>query len=66
MRPTTAAGFAEAWEILERLWAGTIDRAGSLSPDLLHDSVDGEWSFIETLRHLVVRQRGLGGPGDPR
>jgi hypothetical protein len=24
-----------------------------LPPDLLHESVDGEWSFIQTLRHLV-------------
>ncbi|RHW25278.1 DinB family protein [Nocardioides immobilis] len=52
MRPTTAAGFAEAWEILGMLWSGTIDRARTLPPDALHERVDGEWSFIETLRHL--------------
>ena len=24
-----------------------------MDPELLHEQVDGEWSFIETLRHLV-------------
>jgi len=53
MRPTDAAGYRAAWEILERLWAQTVDRARTLDPALLHESVEGEWSFIETLRHLV-------------
>ena len=53
MRPTDPAGFREAWDILEQLWDGTVARARSLSPELLHESVEGEWSFIETLRHLV-------------
>ena len=38
---------------LERLWAGTIERARGFTPDQLHESVNGEWSFIETLRHLT-------------
>jgi hypothetical protein len=54
MRPADPAGFSEAWDILERLWAGTVDRARRLQPEQLHESVDGEWSFIETLRHLVL------------
>ncbi|HXC82822.1 MAG TPA: pentapeptide repeat-containing protein, partial [Trebonia sp.] len=49
MRPDDPAGFREAWDILERLWAETVDRARRLPPALLHESVDGEWSFIETL-----------------
>lgn len=53
MRPTDPAGFAEAWDILERLWDQTVEWARALPPELLHESVDGEWSFIETLRHLV-------------
>ena len=39
--------------MLERLWDGTVERARRLDPALLHEQVDGEWSFIETLRHLV-------------
>ncbi len=63
MRPTTAAGFVEAWEILGRLWAGTVDRARSLPPEMLHESVDGEWSFIETLRHLSFASAAWVGRG---
>ncbi|GAB3830352.1 DinB family protein [Dactylosporangium cerinum] len=68
MRPTDPAGFREAWDILERLWDGTVERARRLDPGLLHESVDGEWSFIETLRHLAfatdawIRRAVLGDP----
>jgi hypothetical protein len=68
MRPADVAGFREAWDIVESLWAGTVDRARALPPDLLHERVDGEWSFIQTLRHLVfatdiwVRRAILGDP----
>jgi hypothetical protein len=53
MRPADAEGFRSAWEILERLWRQTVERARVMAPELLHERVDGEWSFIETLRHLV-------------
>ncbi|MGN9910658.1 DinB family protein [Phytohabitans sp. LJ34] len=68
MRPTDPAGFREAWDIVERLWQGTVERARKLDPALLHESVGGEWSFIETLRHLAfatdswVRRAILGDP----
>ncbi|MGO8961638.1 MAG: DinB family protein [Streptosporangiaceae bacterium] len=68
MRPADPAGFREAWDILERLWRETVERACRVQPELLHESVDGEWSFIETLRHLVfatdswIRRAILGDP----
>ena len=68
MRPADPAGFREAWDILERLWGQTVERARRLPPELLHEPVDGEWSFIETLRHLVfatdawIRRAILGDP----
>ncbi len=68
MRPTDPAGFREAWDVVERLWGGTVERAGRLAPAWLHESVGGEWSFIETLRHLVfatdswIRRAILGDP----
>ncbi len=68
MRPTDPGGFREGWDILERLWGETVERARRLQPELLHESVDGEWSFIETLRHLVfatdswIRRAILGDP----
>jgi hypothetical protein len=68
MRPTDPAGFMQAWAIIERLWADTVEHARRLGPDLLHESVDGEWSFTETLRHLAfatdawVTRAILGNP----
>jgi len=68
MSPTTPSAFREAWDTVERLWDATVERVRRLDPALLHDSVDGEWSFIETLRHLVfatdswVRRAILGDP----
>jgi hypothetical protein len=68
MRPSDAAGFRGAWDVVERLWGETVDRARGLDPALLHESVGGEWSFIQTLRHLVfatdawIKRGVLGGP----
>jgi hypothetical protein len=68
LRPTDPAGFREAWTLLEQLWDDTVERARELDPELLHESVDGEWSFIQTLRHLVfatdawIRRALLGDP----
>jgi len=53
MRPESADGFREAWDILEQRWDQTVARARGLAPEKLHESVAGEWSFIETLRHLA-------------
>ncbi|HET8618636.1 MAG TPA: DinB family protein [Acidimicrobiales bacterium] len=52
MRPDDSDGVREAWAILERLWEGTVARARALPEAALHRSVDDEWSFIQTLRHL--------------
>jgi len=52
MRPSDANGFRGAFEALDRLWAGTVARARALPSALLHERVDDEWSFVETLRHL--------------
>lgn len=68
MRPTDPAGFRAAWDIVEQLWDETVDHARRLPPELLHESVNDEWSFIETLRHLAfatdcwIRRAILGDP----
>ena len=68
MHSTDPGGFRAAWDAVERLWDGTVARARRLDPALLHESVNGEWSFIETLRHLVfatdswIRRAILGDP----
>ncbi|GAA0622272.1 DinB family protein [Kribbella sandramycini] len=53
LRPTDAEGFRVAWDVVERIWATTIERVRELPAERLHVRVDGEWSFIQTLRHLV-------------
>lgn len=73
MRPTDPEGFRDAWDLVERLWDETVARARTFDADQLHESVEGEWSFIETLRHLVFATdawvlRGILGdpaPWDP-
>jgi hypothetical protein len=53
LRPTDADGARAAWSVVEDLWAATKARAEALPEARLHERVDGEWSFLETLRHLV-------------
>ena len=53
LRAGDADGFRRAWEISTRSWERTLDRARRLPADALHERVDEEWSFIETLRHLL-------------
>jgi hypothetical protein len=40
-------------DVVDELWAPTIARARQLTPAALHERVTGEYSFVETLRHLV-------------
>jgi hypothetical protein len=41
------------WAALEDEWTATTARATALPEARLHASVDGEFSFVQTLRHLV-------------
>jgi DinB superfamily len=52
MRPQDPEGFRRAWATLERLWDGTLARARTFPEAMLHERVEDEWSFIQTLRHL--------------
>ncbi|PWR06453.1 MULTISPECIES: DinB family protein [Micromonospora] len=42
-----------AWAALERAWAAAVDRVGSMPAGTVDVSIDGEWSFAQTLRHLA-------------
>ena len=53
LRSPDPEGMRAAWSTLEDVWASTIDRARLLPEEKLHESVNGEWSFVQTLRHLV-------------
>jgi len=43
----------KAWRQLGDDWLTTIERVRSLPAGIEHQGVDGEWSMVETLRHLV-------------
>jgi hypothetical protein len=49
----TADNFRTMWGTIERLWSDTVARAERLPEPARHERVDDEWSFVETLRHLV-------------
>ncbi|MCS7478039.1 DinB family protein [Umezawaea endophytica] len=50
---TTPEEYQNAWAAVETLWSGTLDRARLLPDAALLEQVDGEWSFVETQRHLL-------------
>ena len=47
-------GLRAAWAALERTWATTLARAAAMPAGTVDVSVDGEWSFAQTLRHLIM------------
>ena len=40
--------------MLERTWAATLERVAAMPAGTVDISLDGEWSFAQTLRHLVM------------
>ena len=53
-RAADPEGLREAWAALERTWAATLERVATMPAGTVDESVDGEWSFAQTLRHLVM------------
>ena len=49
----TAGDFRAMWDTIERLWGQAAERAGRLPAAALTQPVNEEWSFAQTLRHLV-------------
>jgi hypothetical protein len=48
-----ASDYRAMWDTIENLWSQAVARAGRLPGPAVYQQVDGEWSFAETLRHLV-------------
>jgi hypothetical protein len=46
-------GLRAAWVRLEGTWAATLSRVAAMPDGTVDVSVGGEWSFAQTLRHLV-------------
>ena len=49
----TADDYRAGWATLERLWSDTVARVERLPEPARHERVDDEWSFVETMRHLI-------------
>ena len=49
----TADDVRALWDTIERLWAQATERAGRLPAEAVDRQVNEEWSFAQTLRHLV-------------
>ncbi len=49
----TADDYRAGWDTVERLWSEAVARARRLPEVARHERVDDEWSFVETMRHLV-------------
>lgn len=47
-------GLRSAWAAVERTWTATLARVEAMPAGTVDVSVDGEWSFAQTLRHLVM------------
>jgi DinB superfamily/Pentapeptide repeats (8 copies) len=68
LRVSDPESMRAGWSALREAWAATVARAQRLPAEDVHESVDGEWSFVQTLRHLVFAMDKwftapiLGGP----
>lgn len=47
-------GLRAAWAALERTWSATLARVAAMPAGTVDLAVGGEWSFAQTLRHLVL------------
>jgi hypothetical protein len=60
---TDPEGLRRSWSALEQAAAETVEIARKLPASLLEESVDEEWSFLQTLRHLIfATERWISGP----
>ncbi len=53
IRSDRPADLRDAWAQLRDAWATTTEQVRSMPDNSEHHRVDGEWSMVETLRHLV-------------
>jgi DinB superfamily/Pentapeptide repeats (8 copies) len=47
-------GLRAAWAAVEQAWAGALARVATMPAGTVDVSVAGEWSFAQTLRHLIL------------
>jgi hypothetical protein len=53
LSPDTVEGVHTSWAALQNEWTTVVERVSSLDPSVVVQSVDGEWSLRDTMRHLI-------------
>lgn len=53
LRPSTPADMKATWAEVEATWAVTHGIATALGEAALHEPVNGEFTFVESMRHLI-------------
>ena len=53
LRPTDVAGALAALDVVDEVWEPTLARVRGLPEEVRYAQVAGEWSTVETLRHLL-------------
>ena len=53
LEPATAGDLRAAWSVLQEHWTALLARVAGMPPETSGLSVNGEWSLIQTLRHLI-------------
>lgn len=53
LSPTSVDGLCSTWSELTAEWSTLMRRVASADPSVITQSVNGEWSLTQTLRHLI-------------
>lgn len=53
-RAADPEGLRSAWAAVERAWDAALARVAAMPAGTVDVQVDGEWSFAQTVRHLVM------------
>lgn len=60
-RASDPAGLREAWVAIEQAWDAGYARVAALPARMTELSVEGEWTYTQTLGHLVMATDGWLG-----
>ena len=53
-RASSADGLRDAWAAVEHAWQSAIRRVDAMQPGSVDAQIGDEWSFAQTVRHLVM------------
>ena len=53
LAPDTKEGIVESWRALSKEWSKLLGLVSTVGPSVVNQSVNGEWTLKQTLRHLI-------------